>query len=141
RGKVDTEWCVWGTRMTGAIRNGCRSFTGWNLALDENGKPNIGPFNCRGLVTIDSTTHAITRSGQYYAFAHLSPFVHREAVCIGSQGEGDVLHLAFRNPDGQFVLLLTNPGRAHVVQVNCDQGQLKVHLPADSLTTLRWYED
>ncbi|HEX2952275.1 MAG TPA: hypothetical protein VHV83_22300, partial [Armatimonadota bacterium] len=47
RGKVDTEWCVWGTRMTGAIRNGCRSFTGWNLALDENGKPNIGPFNCR----------------------------------------------------------------------------------------------
>lgn len=135
-----TEWCYWGKRITDAMRNGCRSFTGWNLALDEKGTPNIGPFGCRGLVTIDSRSGEITRSGQYYAFAHISPFLQRGAVRLGSTGEGDVMHLAFRNPDGRLVLLLTNPGAACTVQVVWGQGTLPLELPADSMTTLAWGE-
>ena len=51
-----TDWAVWGRTFTEALRNWCQSTTGWNLALDEQGRPNIGPFSCGGLVTIHSNT-------------------------------------------------------------------------------------
>ena len=41
-----------GATFTGILRNWARCITGWNLALDEEGKPNVGPFSCGGLVTI-----------------------------------------------------------------------------------------
>src|SRR5580704_5923979 len=41
-----TDWADWGHTFTGALRNWCQSVTGWNLALDEKGRPNIGPFPC-----------------------------------------------------------------------------------------------
>lgn len=72
-----TDWAKWGQTFTGVLRNWCRSLTGWNLALDERGRPNIGPFSCGGLVTIHSQTQAVSQSGQYWALAHFSRFVRR----------------------------------------------------------------
>jgi len=34
----------------------------------KKGRPNLGPFPCGGLVTINSESKEITRSGQYWAF-------------------------------------------------------------------------
>jgi glucosylceramidase len=65
-----TDWWKWGRTFSGILRNWCRSITSWNLALDELGRPNLGPFPCGGVVTINSQTKEITRSGQYWAFAH-----------------------------------------------------------------------
>ena len=59
-----TDWSKWSATFTGILRNWCRSITAWNVALDEVGRPNIGPFSCGGLVTIDSKTEQVTRSGQ-----------------------------------------------------------------------------
>ena len=73
-------------RFTQAIRNWCQSITGWNLALDEKGRPNIGPFPCGGMVTIHSQTKEITRSGQYWGFAHFSRSVQRGAKRFDSAG-------------------------------------------------------
>jgi glucosylceramidase len=67
-----TDWTKWSASFTGILRNWARCIVGWNLALDEKGKPNVGPFTCGGLVTIHSGTREITRSGQYWAFAHYS---------------------------------------------------------------------
>ena len=93
------------------LRHWCRSITAWNFALDETGHPNIGPFSCGGLVTIDSKTRAISYSGQYHAFAHYSRFVRRGAHRIDSQSQAaGVAHVAFQNPDGKHVLVLTNSG-------------------------------
>ncbi len=41
-----------------------------NLLLDEVGGPNIGPFFCGGLATLNSQTGELTYSGQYRAFSH-----------------------------------------------------------------------
>jgi glucosylceramidase len=49
-----TDWCKWGATFSAILRNWCRSITAWNLALDEQGRPNIGPFPCGGLVTVNS---------------------------------------------------------------------------------------
>ena len=60
-----TDWSKWSATFTGILRNWCRSITAWNVALDEVGRPNIGPFSCGGgWLTIDSKTEQVTRSGQ-----------------------------------------------------------------------------
>ena len=134
-----TDWTKWGQTFTGALRNWCRSISGWNLALDERGRPNIGPFPCGGLVTINSQSQRITRSGQYWAFAHFSRFVRRGARRFESRStlEG-VSHAAFANPDGQQILVLTNPGAPREVNVRLGQSTVDLSLEQDSVTTLAW---
>jgi glucosylceramidase len=122
------------------MRNWARCIIAWNLALDEAGKPNIGPFPCGGVVTIDSKTKAVTRSGQYWAFAHYSRHVRRGARVLDSTGgPTSVSHVAFENPDGSRVVVLTNAGSAAASQrVVLGDGATELSLPADSVTTLVW---
>jgi hypothetical protein len=49
-----------------------------------------------------------------------------------------VYHTAAKNSDGSMVLVLTNPGEAKDVTVECGGQIAKVALTPDSITTLRW---
>ncbi len=145
-----TDWCKWGATFTGVLRNSCRSITAWNLALDERGKPNVGPFSCGGMVTINSQTREITRSGQFWAFTHYSRLVHRGARHFDTQISGpshsfdpgaavpELPHVAFENPDGQKVLVVTNPGPAQTVELRLGDQFARVSLKEKSLTTAAW---
>jgi glucosylceramidase len=134
-----TDWAKWSATYAGILRNWARSITGWNLALDEKGRPNIGPFPCGGLVTIDSGTREITRSGQYWAFAHYSRAIRRGAMRFDSEGETEgVSHAAFANPDGSSAIVLTNAGAERTVQLRLAGRMAEVTLPADSVVTLSW---
>jgi glucosylceramidase len=121
------------------LGNWCRSITAWNLALDEKGRPNIGPFPCGGVVTIDSQTKEITRSGQYWAFAHYARVIRRGARRFDSQSAAmELRHVALQNPDGQQVVVLTNPGAARTVEIRLGNMAASVALKGDSVTTLAW---
>ena len=132
------DWDRWSRDFTGILRNRSRSITVWNLALDEAGKPNIGPFSCGGLVTINSKTGQVSHSGQYWALAHFSSYVKRGAVCIESTGDlKDVSHVAFRNPDGHHVAVLTNTGTTmQPINLRFVDRIAKVELPPNSVTTV-----
>jgi len=132
-----TDWAKWGEMFAGILRNWARCIIGWNLALDEKGRPNIGPFSCGGMVTIDSKTKEITRSGQYWALAHYSSAIRRGARRIGSQGDIEkVSHVAFVNPDGGAAVVLANRGAERDVVIEAQGAAAHVHLPADSLVSL-----
>ncbi len=134
-----TEWARWSTTYTGILRNWARCIIGWNLALDEVGKPNIGPFDCGGMVTIDSKTKEVTRSGQYWAFAHYSRAIRRGAKRIESLGgSGEVTHAVFANPEGTYVAVLTNPGPATKSTLRMAGKEATISLPGDSIMTLLW---
>jgi glucosylceramidase len=163
-----TNWSKWGATFAGILANGPQSITMWNLALDERGRPNIGPFDCGGLVQIHSQTKEITRTGLYWALVQHARAFRRGAVMVASHdASGDlpavnaalidqpassstvtatpnaaapsrVYHAAAKNPDGSIVLVLTNPGDARDVTVACAGQTAKVALTADSITTLRW---
>jgi glucosylceramidase len=140
-----TDFTQWAETFNGIFQNWARSITAWNIALDEKGKPNIGPFSCGGVITIDNATHKITRSGQYWAFAHYSKHVRRGARVIATNGVGgdapntaSVSHAGFRNPDGSFVVVLANRGAEKRVQLVMGSSALEVDLPADSVHTLQW---
>jgi glucosylceramidase len=134
-----TDWCKWGGIFSDVLTNWCSSITSWNLALDEHGHPNIGPFPCGGVVTIHSEDNEITRSGQYWTFAHYSRVIRRGARRFSSRSAAaDMKHVALENPDGQQVLVLTNPGAARVVELQLANMAASVSLKADSVTTLAW---
>jgi glucosylceramidase len=134
------DWAKWSKTFCEILRNGLRCIIGWNLALDENGKPNIGPFHCGGLVTIHSGSGEVTRSGQSWAFAHYSRAFRRSSTVIQSDGEiKDVYHVAAQNPDGSYAAVLTNTGAAgHRVWIKRGKSAVEVPLPPDSVATLTW---
>jgi glucosylceramidase len=101
----------WHTRYLtiGATRNWAKNVITWNLALDpENGPHNGGCDTCMGVVTVDPATGKATREGDYYVMAHVTKFVKKGAVRIGSTVEGNIWNVAFRNPDGSTVVLVNN---------------------------------
>lgn len=134
-----TEWCNWGLTFSTVLRNGCRSITAWNLALDELGRPNIGPFSCGGVVTVNSETREITRSGQYWVFAHYSRVIRRGARRFESQSTAaDLHHVGVENPDGQQVLVVSNAGPARPIDLRLANRAARVSLKENSVTTLAW---
>jgi glucosylceramidase len=134
-----TDWTKWSSTFTDILRNWSRCIIAWNLALDEVGKPNIGPFDCGGVVTIHSGTQEITRSGQYWAFAHYARALRRGAKRFSSTAENTgVGHVAFRNTDGSNVAVLTNSGASTAVALAMNGMTAEASLPAGSVTTLTW---
>jgi len=142
-----TDFTKWAETFNGVLRNWARSITAWNLALDEKGNPNVGPFSCGGVLTVENASQKVTRSGQYWAFAHFSRHVRRGAKVFATNGVGEnareaaadpVSHAGFRNPDGSFVVVIANRGQQTRVQLLLGQKALEVELPADSVQTLQW---
>lgn len=134
-----TDWSNWSQTFAGILRNWGRCIIGWNLVLDENGKPNLGPFSCGGVVTLDGHTGHITRSGQYWAFAHYSKVIQREARVLASHGKiAGIEHVALENPDGTRLLILTNQGDVRAVDCGLEGATLHIRMPKDSVITLQW---
>jgi glucosylceramidase len=134
-----TDWASWGSKFSEILRNWARCVIAWNLALDETGKPNVGPFDCGGVVTIDSKTSEVSRSGQYWALAHFGRAFRRGARRIESSGEFEgVAHVACANPDGTTSAVLTNSSAERKLLLRLSGAEAEVLLPADSITTLTW---
>ena len=138
-----TDYTKWADQYNGILNNWARSITARNVVLDEKGRPNIGPFSCGGVITIDNATHKITTSGQYWAFAHYSKHIKRGAKvfatnALGNLNEAGVSHTGFCNPDGTCVVVLANKGAEKRVQLLRGAQTLDVDLPADSVQTLHW---
>jgi glucosylceramidase len=142
-----TDWARWADTFNGIVNNWARSITAWNIALDEQGKPNVGPFSCGGMLTVENATHKVTPSGQYWAFAHYSRHVRRGARVIAANGVGDaaapgapsaISVAAFRNPDGGIVVVLANRGPEKRTQLVMGSNALELNLEADSVRTLEW---
>jgi glucosylceramidase len=111
----------------------------WNLVLDENGKPNIGPFNGLGFMTIDSRTKEITRSAEYWAMKHYTHAAHRGSKRFDTQGDLEgVAHVAFVNPDATKTVVLSNTGAGRKTQLRLGNLMTEVTLPASSITNLSW---
>ncbi len=132
------DWAKWGGTFTDVLENWCRCAITWNLMLDPQGKPNLGPFTCGGLVTLNSDG-SIVKSGQYHALRHFSQHLRKGGVRVASASDASGLrHVAVRNPDGTLALVLTNPGAARDLQVHAAGQQLSLSMPADSIATLVW---
>lgn len=138
------ESLIWQTRklIIGSSRNWAKGVILWNLALDQNNGPHLGGCgNCRGVVTIDKETGAVTRNVEYYVLGHASRFVLRGAYRVASDENVEGLEtVAFRNPrEGSLVLIVANTGKVDRAfsAVNGNE-QISTSLAAGSVMTLTW---
>ncbi len=149
----DTDWCKWGLMLVKALKAGYRSFTGWNLMLDETGGPNVGPFlgKCGGLVTRDSRNSELSYSGQYKAFSHITPYITLSSQIYPiSTDESYNLKMSqypeypreiegvlIDNQDGKKVIILVNPNdNGCQAQIKIDGKLWYAELYADSIFTI-----
>ena len=149
----DTDWCKWGLMMIKTLKTGYRSFTGWNLMLDETGGPNIGPFLgiCGGLVTRDSRSGEFSYSGQYKAFSHIAPYITSNSqifpISTSDAYNLDMSHYPIYQREIEGVLIDNQDGKRTVVLVNPNnygfQTQIEINgklwyieLYADSMCTI-----
>jgi glucosylceramidase len=137
------ETLPWITRnlIIGSTRHGARGVLMWNLALDPQYGPHLGGCkDCRGVVTIDPQTGQVTRNIEYYAFGHASRFVRQGARRVDSEGGAQGLdHVAFTNPDGSTVLIVSNSAaQARRFTVQAPGQRFSYELPASGVVTLSW---
>jgi len=138
---------IWFSRdlLIAGIRQWARAVVYWNLALDENYGPHFGGCAlCKGVVTIDSDTGAVSRNDEYYAIGHFSRFVLPGAVRVNSTATDKGLdNVAFQNTsDGSIVLVMVNSNEI-VRHVSVAEGKTRFEyaMPPRSVATFVWSPD
>lgn len=149
----DTDWCKWGLMAIKAIKCGYKTFTGWNLMLDELGGPNIGRYlgTCGGFVTRDNRNGELNFSGQYKAFGHIVPYLTNNSkvypVYVGEAFEYDMSRfprcdhkidgIVIDNGDGKLVAVLVNPGQTRIqTQIKLKGEYWYIEIQANSVSTV-----
>ena len=127
--------------LLGATRNWARSVLLWNLALDPTGGPHTnGCSTCRGVLTIDPTTGAVTRNVEFDVLAHAGKAVRPGAVRVGTPASVyGVKTVAYLNPDGTHALIAYNSWQsAQTLVVDAGARHVGAPLPAGAVVTLTW---
>lgn len=106
----DLKWHIQNL-IIGATRNWSRNVLEWNLASDPAYHPHTkgGCSTCLGAITIGNGS-VVSRNVAYYIIAHASKFARPGSVRIASSQTSTLLTVAFRNPQGQKVLIVLNAG-------------------------------
>ena len=131
--------------IIGATRNWAETVINWNIALDPAGGPHVGGCGtCTGIVTV-GPGDTVTDDAEYYTLGHLARFVKPGAVRIGSTSfgttgwNGQVMDVAFRNPDGSTVLVAHNENdNPQAVTVREGDEAFTYTLPGGALATFTW---
>jgi glucosylceramidase len=125
--------------IIGASNHWSRGTLLWNLALDPKHGPHKGGCgDCRGVVTIDPATGAITRNVEYYVLGHASRFVLPGAYRVSTTRRGASVEAAsFLNPDGSRVAILYRKSGDGPVTIALDGERDSVAMPHGTVATVR----
>ena len=132
----------------GSTRNWSSTVVNWDLALNQDNGPHVGGCGtCTGVITV-GPGDTVTDNAEYYALGQLSRFVQPGAVRIGSTSfgttgwNGEVEDVAFRNPNGETVLVAHNENdNPQAVAVQEGPWRFVYTLPGDSVATFVWHGD
>jgi glucosylceramidase len=143
--------------LISTLRNWASAVAIWSIALDPNGNPIQTPNHCggcRGAVSIDQTSGAVTFRPEYYQLGQVSAFVQPGAMRISSpnfvtygtnssnietisSGLDDV---AFLNPDGSKALVTYNNSSAAIrFAIQSGTGYITYTIPPQAMTTFVWH--
>jgi glucosylceramidase len=129
------------TLLLGATRSWARSVLLWNLALDPAGGPHTGGCSsCRGVLTIDPATGAVTRNVEYDVLGQAGKGVRPGAVRVATpESVYGVKTVAYVNPDGTHALTAYNSWQSdQTLVVDAGSRHVGAPLPAGSVVTLVW---
>lgn len=125
------------------LRNWASAYHAWVTVIDTEGNPNNGPFKTTDTcVTLDPKSLTVSYHFDYYMYGQFMKFIRPGAVRIESTApEGPLSHVAFRNREGSFVLVVANPEpQATPLAVAWRDRRFSTEIPAKSVATYRWRE-
>ncbi|HEX7740324.1 MAG TPA: glycoside hydrolase family 30 beta sandwich domain-containing protein [Marmoricola sp.] len=146
-----------------SLRNGASGVQLWNAVLDEHGGPKIGagcvglPLtgpgagkDCTAPVIVNRSTHRYRLTGDFWSLTQFSRFIRRGAVRVSSTSKScftsllpsqhcGVETVAYRNPDGSFVLVATtHDGHPHKLTIEQGGRRFDATLPDRATATFVW---
>jgi glucosylceramidase len=126
--------------ITAVMRNSGKTFVKWSLAVDQNYGPHTnGCGTCYGLVTINSTTGALSYDTDYYTLGHFSKYVYQGAQRVYSSNAQGVLTSAYINPNGSRVLIAFNDSASpQSFQAQWGNQNFSYTLPGLEAATFTW---
>lgn len=128
--------------IIGDFKNGLNAFCDWNLVLDSQNGPTSNregrKLYCDAPIIADTKSGELIRELSYYYIAHFSRFVKQGAKVIASSSYTDsVEHVAFKNPDGEIVVILLNRSDSeHRANVLCNGKKTEYVCPPHTITTM-----
>jgi glucosylceramidase len=118
------------------IELGVHIYSAWNMVLDQSGK-NLDDqriWHQNALLVVNRTAKTLTASPAYYVFRHVAQYVDVGAKRLTVNGGSA---LAFKNPDGDIVVIAYNSGSAAADTVVSVGGKMyTVNIPATGWATL-----
>lgn len=85
---------------------GATAYTYWNIILGDS--ISTWGWHQNSMFSIDSKTQAVTRNPEYYVMRHYAHYVKPGAQVLETTGHFNSMGKAFRNPDGQLVVVVQN---------------------------------
>ena len=127
---------IWGV-MKQYFNAGAVAWEYWNLVMPEDGMSGWG-WKQNALITVDGPKGAFHLNHEYYLMRHFSAFIKAGAVRIPTTSfSGFENQLAFRNPDGQLIVIVQNEmAQPQQVRMVIGGKLLSLNLPADSFNTI-----
>ncbi len=127
------------TKIIDYFCNGASSYNAWVTMIDQNHGPNNGPFRAsRTCITVDAEESKVDYHFDYYMYGHFAKYIASGAVRIGTSLESDSSKsVAFRNPDGSCVLIVTNARDAeHSARIRWGEKIVSFVMPSKSVSTV-----
>jgi len=126
--------------MIGDISNYCEGYLDWNLTLNEMGGPNHVGNYCDAPIIADTKTDQLHFNTSYYAMGHFSKHVLPGATRIASTSStDDVKQVAFKNPNGEVVIVLQNETENdHTMTLEIDGVNHPIKISKRSISTIKY---
>ncbi len=134
----DLQWHIKNV-IIGTMRNWSRIALEWNLANDPNYGPHTpgGCTECKGAVTIHGSI--ATKNVSYFIIGQVSKFVRPGSVRMGSNVSGTLPNVAFKRPDGKYVLVVLNEGTSlQSFNINAGNRWITASLQGKAVGTFVW---
>jgi hypothetical protein len=126
--------------ITQVMRNSTRAYVKWSLALDQNMGPHTGGCGtCTPIVTVNSSSGAITYAIEYYTTGHFSKYILPGASRIYSSNANGIVSAAFLNPGGSKALVVFNDSTStQGFQIQWGTQSFAYTLPSLTGATFTW---
>lgn len=116
------------------LNGGVNSYMYWNMVLQDDGASSWG-WKQNTMIRIDSHTKKVIYTPEFYVMKHLSHFVKKGAHKLNVPKGNNVL--AFKNPDGQIVILCANKdAEEHNIKIACKGSVISLKLSPKTFHTI-----
>lgn len=126
----------YGRNIIGDFNNWSRGWIDWNLVLNEEGGPNHVYNYCEAPIMYNRQTKKLIYNNSYYYIGHFSKYIEIGAKRLEiSITKEDVYAVAFRNPNGDVVVVAQNEGWIAEMALVIDGEGININMPDHSITT------